>query len=1255
LSKQIWLAPILSNNQERLLERASEVLASGPSEALLYLAASRPLLELAAVRLFDGVRTRGVWGSLPVHLFRGFARYVLATALDEETQSPLTSLIAIDQKDLPLKRSLIAQIINRLADEEKLRAIASLSRREGCINTVTALIGEIQRAGKTPAEFSAIVAALESDAHSASESTEEIERRSVPLQIDFDKDIALIYEAYSSALEECGFTEDDADQLRALEVLRGEASGKKVILPWLSSVRLLIVDGFFDFTPVQGDILRLLIPQIPEVIVNLSRDERNTEIFRPFGRTIEQISSMAKFEVFQSSDVKLVAPGLSSLRKHLFNPIDEHVQPSRDSHSDDKRDQEALYRENIRVFDCGDPETELRAIAKEIKRLVMLDHYRLSEIAVVLRQYAPYEDEITRVFREEQISCNLNQRIDLTEVPAVRAAIKLFELLIALGGDPEALKATQIADLAKSGYFGLSENELAGLRARFELQDLKLVDIPGYRREPAELKVGFWDADELENAVAFVGDDLRIPMWIIRARKFTAHPAEPKPSDEKLNDPEPEAESESEDDLSLSSDQSFAVRQATAGRVIEPVDVPLPGSERRAKPARELHPALIAWSVLLIDRFASILNVVPREGSPREMRDSVIRLLDRLQFAREVRSSDRGATAVDDLAALTLDLRGLEGLRRALFAATRSIEIASPPSEGQQRLVIRLAKFLDETLRCIKSQTLVLSSGDPDGLRVLEATDIRGLQFRAVFIAGLYEGSFPLRPLRDWFYPHEERERLKEYGLTLEDISPETLLKEEHYFYQAACRATERLYLSRPLVKEDGSETVASYYIEEIARAIAPSQFIRDTVRRDYDGRSLFEASNPRELAMLVVRQEERRNHYSQRDGNFSSDVITRLIGRVSKLGYVSESAKRRIAIERERGGLFFGCFDGQMSSRGVIEKLQNQYGILHTFSASELSLYGRCPFKFFAEKVLKLEPRGEAAIDMTALDAGSLLHDALRRFFELHRNHRLTDLDPDELKRQLDDAADAVFDQHERAVPPLNPKVWAIDREIKKLLLQQVLAYELTLEQQTREKNVTPSFFELAFGMQNPAIDPNSVQQPLEINREHANHKETIRIRGQIDRVDQAKNGTVIAYDYKLSRGATLEDMAEGRALQLHIYLAALEQLFFPDSNIAGAGYYTIRGMNERRNRGLYRKAMNEYTAVSTRSILSDEEWTRVRAEMQDRIWEFIDRMRTGRFLAAPSAPDDSCPRCDYSAVCRYEKFRIRRKVEVRPATGDR
>ena len=75
--------------------------------------------------------------------------------------------------------------------------------------------------------------------------------------------------------------------------------------------------------------------------------------------------------------------------------------------------------------------------------------------------------------------------------------------------------------------------------------------------------------------------------------------------------------------------------------------------------------------------------------------------------------------------------------------------------------------------------------------------------------------------------------------LVLEDISTETLLKEEHYFYQCACRATERLYLTRPLAADDGIETVPSYYIEELRRAIAPAELERKQIRSDIDGHDL--------------------------------------------------------------------------------------------------------------------------------------------------------------------------------------------------------------------------------------------------------------------------------------------------------------------------------------------------------------------------------------------------------------------------------
>jgi RecB family exonuclease len=788
----------------------------------------------------------------------------------------------------------------------------------------------------------------------------------------------------------------------------------------------------------------------------------------------------------------------------------------------------------------------------------------------------------------------------------------------------------------------LSEAELEPLRDRFTRQDAHLLEAAGFRRGPHETNVGHWDADELENVIAFVGAELRIDNWMKRARELTAQLRNPRTEEHLASDLDDE--SDSDEGSSATVDETLiAVKRR--GEWVEPVDVPLPGSERRPKPARELHPALIAWSALVTERVAQLITGSPREAkSAGELRDAVMRLLDQLQFADEVRGSRNALLSDRELPALTLDLRGLEGLRRALSAAARSI-VSSEPAASSSDIpsTLKLATLLEETMRCARAQSLVTGSADPGGLKVLAVTDVRGLRFRAIFIAGLVEGGFPLRASRDWIYPHEERERLKQYGLTLEDISPDTLLKEEHYFYQAACRATERLYLSRPSVLEDGSETVASYYIEELSRAVGPERIKKETVRGDFDGRTLFESSRKSELATLLIRQQERLRHRAQSRGNYPGALVERLISEASERGYLSEAARRRIAIERERGGRGFGTFDGVIGDATLIDRLRKHYGAGHVFSASELSLYGKCPYKFFAEKVLKIEPRGEAALDLTALDAGSLLHETLRRFFEHHRGQRLIDCDRAQLRGELRKIADEVFDEHQRAVPPLNPQVWQIDREIRKLLLEQVLDYELMIQEQTRSKDVRPAYFELAFGMTSGEADPNSTEARLELRRD----SETVNVRGQIDRVDVASDGTAIAYDYKLSRGAGLDDMKEGRALQLHIYLSALEQLFLPESAIAGGGYYTMKGSHARRNAGLYRADLQEYTAVGNRtaSTLSASDWKRVREEMQSRIWGFIDGIREGRFQVAPSSPETSCPHCDFSAVCRYEKFRIQRK----------
>jgi ATP-dependent helicase/DNAse subunit B len=275
---------------------------------------------------------------------------------------------------------------------------------------------------------------------------------------------------------------------------------------------------------------------------------------------------------------------------------------------------------------------------------------------------------------------------------------------------------------------------------------------------------------------------------------------------------------------------------------------------------------------------------------------------------------------------------------------------------------------------------------------------------------------------------------------------------------------------------------------------------------------------------------------------------------------------------------------------------LADHFGPHYVHCASGLSLYGICPYRFFATRVLKLEPRREAALDLQALDAGALLHEILRRFFERHRNEPLARHQLESLRRELAGIADRVFDEHERVVPPLNPRIWKIDREIRKLLLDQVLVFELDVQQKTESADVRPAYFEVAFGMSpDQPADPVSTTEPLEIER--PDREEKIAIKGQIDRVDVAGDGTLVAYDYKLTGGASTDDMLTGRALQIPIYLEALERLVLPDRTIAGGGYYTIRGGADRRNKGIYRADYATYTGIGkTKSNMDDRWWMQTR-----------------------------------------------------------
>src|SRR6185437_5622619 len=246
-------------------------------------------------------------------------------------------------------------------------------------------------------------------------------------------------------------------------------------------------------------------------------------------------------------------------------------------------------------------------------------------------------------------------------------------------------------------------------------------------------------------------------------------------------------------------------------------------------------------------------------------------------------------------------------------------------------------------------------------------------------------------------------------------------------------------------------------------------------------------------LIIHQARQSQRR-----RENGLPPEVIAQLMAQARRETYISDSVFRRVAIELQRGGDTFGPYDGQITNADLRALLANHFGPEYPYSASGLSAFGNCPFKFFAARLLRLEPRNEAALDLAAIDAGKLLHDILRRFFERHRQDYLPDRNRDDLLKELSRVADEVFAEHERKVPPLNERIWKIDCEIRKLILEQVLLHELRLQEKTQPRGMLPTYFELAFGRVSEGSDPSSKSEYLKIER--AGSSESALIQGQID-----------------------------------------------------------------------------------------------------------------------------------------------------------
>jgi len=271
-------------------------------------------------------------------------------------------------------------------------------------------------------------------------------------------------------------------------------------------------------------------------------------------------------------------------------------------------------------------------------------------------------------------------------------------------------------------------------------------------------------------------------------------------------------------------------------------------------------------------------------------------------------------------------------------------------------------------------------------------------------------------------------------------------------------------------------------------------------------------------------------------------------------------------------------------------------------WSVSAIETYLDCPFKFFAQHILKLEEEPEDQEVMDPRRQGQFVHRVFERFFDAWQSAGHRAVTP----RNLDAARGMFTAVVDRALDGLPTAEAGLERT--RLLGSPAAAGlgEAVLRMEA-ERPVAVVERLLEFRLKG------------DFTFASGDGPRSIPLRGTADRLDLLEDGTFRLIDYKLGWPPQ-----RGRALQLPIYSICAEQRL--------AGHH---GRNWQLGEAAYLAFKGPKRVVPLFATAADR--AKVLADAQQRLVETVAAIDRGEF---PPTPDDvwRCETCSFASVCRKD-----------------
>ncbi len=513
-----------------------------------------------------------------------------------------------------------------------------------------------------------------------------------------------------------------------------------------------------------------------------------------------------------------------------------------------------------------------------------------------------------------------------------------------------------------------------------------------------------------------------------------------------------------------------------------------------------------------------------------------------------------------------------------------------------------LSYFLKQIKTALQFTRFNTKERHASGVLITSVNEIRGLNFDYVFIGSLIDGEFPTRYQPEIFFSGSYKK--DEYR---------HILEERYHFYQTLCCVKKCLYLTFPQ-KDEKKEFTPSTFINDFNRLF----IFKEKTSADYEN-LIYSKS---ELLRYVSKLDLEKDKTELDQVSFNPELLKRDIE-------IDKTRLENPFSETSHTGYIFNSLSENAKSK-LSEEKQKQY------SASQLEEYAKCPFQYFAKRILLLEIIEEPTEELESFELGSLVHSILYEFYKTISEEQIVIADcNDEIFKKLEDI---IFAIAEKKIEKLRLNSSFIFYEKEKILgisgnRKNSILYKFLEEERKNSEGYLAEYFELEFGQFDKSLR-NETKEMLVGD---------VKVRGKIDRVDINKTSNHFkVLDYKLGgKKPTVKDLLNGISLQLPLYLYASKKLIEAELNSnydpAAAIIYSLK-LN---NNDFGKKSVHTLNARKKLSeddlIKSNEELIKICNEV---IPAYVNKIVEGKFNLSQLEDRENkvCRFCDFKSICRIQ-----------------